>query len=256
MCDFFSFVTEPETGNNSGKRFHFDWKYRKKDLEISSLLGNSYHHDSHSSICKYYKLNEDICNKYEFDPFEKVFHVDRINSEVDDSIQAEDWVRNLDFTKIIQPLIIKNFINPLRDLPENKEYINDDIILLLQNWSFAQNTIRRTVDHYLIKEVGSPVKDALYDHLRCSLFSQIWNLISLRMGNQDILWDSILNSIIAYMESFFIISHHISIESLNKLWNMGFIPSFDGLFWRLHSGYDADVVFKIKESDLSNFRIK
>lgn len=256
MCEFFSFVTEPGTGNNSGKRFYFDWKYRKNNLEDDDKFNISYHHDSHSSICRYYKLDEDICNKYEFDPFAKVFTIDKMNSEVDDRIQAEDWVRNLDFKKIVEPLIIKNITNPFTDLPENKNYIDDDVIILLKNWSLSQNTIRRYIDHYLSKQVGSPVKDFVYNYLRCSLFHQVWDMIPMHIGNGDVAWDSILNSIIAYMGSFFNIKYNIGVESLNQLWNMGLIPSFDGNTWRLHFGENANVVFQIKQSDLSNFRIR
>jgi len=256
MCDFFSFVTEPGTGYNSGKRFYFDWKYREKDLGNGLITIDSYTHDSHSSICSYFYLNEDVCNKYEYNPLTKVFEIDKINSDVDDSIQAEDWVRNLDFSKVVEPLIIKDIVNPLTDLPENKNFIDDKIITLLKNWSSSQNSVRRYVDHRLIDQVGSPVKDSIYDYLRLSLFMEIWNSVSKTIGNKDSMWDSVLNSVIGYLESFFNIEHSIDIESLNKLWNMGLIPSFDGNIWRLHTGKNGNIVFTIKESDLLHFKIK
>ena len=79
MCDFFSFVTEPE--KHGGKRFYFDWNYRSAHLTDDN-------HDSHSSICKHFGLDEDVCNKYEFNPLIKKFEIDQINSEIDDSLQA------------------------------------------------------------------------------------------------------------------------------------------------------------------------
>jgi len=256
MCKFFSFVTEPGTGNNSGKRFYFDWKYREKDLEKPIKINNSYFHDSHSAICAYYNLNEDVCNKYEFNPFTKMFEIDKINSDVDDSIQSEDWVRNLDFSKIIKPLIIKDMMNPLTDLSENKIYIDDKIIMLLKNWSLSQTTLRRYIDHYLTEQVGSPVKDLVYNYLRHSLFYQIWDIVSILIGNRTVMWDSILNSVIAYSGSFFDVKYNNGVKSLNYLWNMGYVPSFDGDYWRLHTGQNGDVVFKIRQSDLLNFRIR
>jgi len=256
MCQFFSFVTEPGTGNNSGKRFYFDWEYRKKDLGNGRLTPDSYTHDSHSSICSYYYLNEDVCNKYEYNPLTKFFEIDKINSDVDDRIQAEDWVRNLDFSKVIEPLIIKDIVNPLTDLSENKRYIDDDVIMLLKHWSSSQNSVRRNVDHRLIDQVGSPVKDSIYDHLRRSLFIEIWHLIFAVKGSSNKTWDSMLNAVIGYLESFFNIKHPVEIESLNQLWNMGYLPSFDKDKWRLHTGKNGNIVFTIRESDLSNFKIE
>jgi hypothetical protein len=256
MCYFFSFVTEPGTGNNSGKRFYFDWKYRKSDLEDNSKINDSYHHDSHSSICNYYKLDEDICNEYEFNPLTKIFEIDKINSDVNDSLQAEDWVRNLDFSKVVEPLIIKNIVNPLTDLSENKSFIDDNIIMLLKYWSSSQNSVRRLVDHYLTDQVGSSIKDSVYNHLRNSLIMPIWNSISIHIGNKEYVWDCILNAVIAYTVSFFNIRYAIDVESLHKLWNMSLIPSFDGNIWRLHTGKNADIVFTIRESDLLHFEIK
>jgi len=109
MCEFFSFVTEPE--KHGGKRYYFNWDQR------TSLGLEDY--DTHSGICKWYLLDEDICNKYEYNPLTQEFTVDQINSEVDDRVQAEEWVRLLDWKRIIEPLIIKPIVNPLNlDAPK------------------------------------------------------------------------------------------------------------------------------------------
>ena len=123
MCQFFSFCTEPE--GHGGKRYYFDWKYRKEHLADDNV-------DSHSFICEYYKLNEDVCNKYEFNPLTKVFNVDMVNSPVDDRIQAEDWVNKLDFKRVVEPLIIKPIVNPF-DLPIIKVTEQDKQDLKLWN---------------------------------------------------------------------------------------------------------------------------
>lgn len=91
MCYFFSFVTEPE--NYGGKRFYFG-----KDMRIPAN-GDSW--DSHSVICNFFKLDEDKCNKYEYDPDKKLFKIDKLNSRINDSVQAEEWVENLDFDNIV-----------------------------------------------------------------------------------------------------------------------------------------------------------
>jgi hypothetical protein len=92
MCEFFSFVTDPE--HFGGQRFFFNEDQRKEITE-------KFKQDSHSYICKYYGLNEDVCNKYEYNFSEKKIVVDQINSETNDSVQAEEWVRNLDISKIV-----------------------------------------------------------------------------------------------------------------------------------------------------------
>lgn len=39
-------------------------------------------------------------------------------------------------------------------------------------------------------------------------------------------------------------------QSAVSLWNRGFVVSFDGKFWRLHSGFEAKVVYETKEKDI------
>jgi len=122
MCNFFSIVTDPE--NQAGKRFYFDWEYRKKHLQDEN--------DSHSTICSHFGLQEDVCNKYEYNPLTKKFVVDQINSPVNDSAQVEEWFNNLDYKKIVEPLIIKPIINPLTMIPEVLTVTPEQIALLKQ----------------------------------------------------------------------------------------------------------------------------
>jgi len=123
MCQFFSFNTEPEF--HGGQRFYFDWDMRKANLKVEA--------DSHSIIAKHFDLNEDKCNKYEYNPLTGLFRVDQINSEVDDSIQAEEWVRKLDFKKVVEPLIIKPIVHPFK-LPKVKK-VTDEQIEWLKQWA-------------------------------------------------------------------------------------------------------------------------
>ena len=195
MCDFFSFVTEPE--KNGGKRFYFDWKYRSDNLQDNN-------HDSHSSICKHFGLSEDACNKYEFNPLTKVLEVDQINSEIDDRLQAEDWVNNVNFKRIIEPLVIKPIVNPF-DLLKVKTVTKEHIELLKQ-WS------------------------SVWD----SVMDSVWNSVM----------DSVRDSVRAYISSFFDIKYRYDFSLCTKLWESGLVPSFDGKTWRLHSGKNADVVYE------------
>lgn len=82
MCNFFSFVTDPVT--HPAEYNFLDWDYRKANLDDDGA-------DSPSHICSHFKLSEDVCNKYEFNPLTKEFTVDQINSERDDSEAVAQW---------------------------------------------------------------------------------------------------------------------------------------------------------------------
>jgi len=132
MCEFFSFCTDPE--GHGGKRFYFNWEQRTT-LDLGDC-------DTHSGICKHYGLDEDKCNKYEFNPLTKKFTIDQINSPVDDSAQAHDWVDGLDFKKVVEPLIIKPIVNPFEiDPPE----IGEEQLALLKKWASVWNSVRDSV---------------------------------------------------------------------------------------------------------------
>ena len=93
MCQFFSIIT---TGNGIPK--YFDVKQRK---EIHETPNCKWQWDSHASLADYYKLNEDKCNKYEYNIFAKKFVIDQLNNKSDDSDQIKKWCDSFDFTEII-----------------------------------------------------------------------------------------------------------------------------------------------------------
>ena len=204
MCQFFSFCTEPE--GHGGKRYYFDWTYRAAHLADDNM-------DSHSFICKHYELNEDVCNKYEFNPLTKVFNMDMINSPVDDRIQAEDWVNRLDFKRVIDPLIIKPIVNPL-ELP------------------LAEVTEQDKQDLKLWASVG----DSVWASVRAS----VWDSVEA----------SVRASVEAYISTFFAIEYEYDLSPAIRLWERGIVASFDGSTWRLHSGKDAQVIYQINKEEL------
>ena len=130
MCQFFSFVTDPI--NHPAEYYYFDWDYRKANLDDDGT-------DSHSHICAYYQLNEDRCNKYEYNPLTKRFEIDQINSERDDSKAAEKWVQRLDFKTVVEPLIIKPIVNPF-ELPA-VERVTDEQIDWLKSWASVRASV-------------------------------------------------------------------------------------------------------------------
>ena len=201
MCNFFSFVTDPI--NHPAEYFHFDWEYRKAHLNDDGV-------DSHSHICSHFKLDEDRCNKYEHNPLTGEFIVDQINAERDDSEAAKKWANKLDFKTVIEPLIVKRIVNPLK-LPKVSEPTNEQIGWL-KSWASVGDS------------VWASVWDSLGDSVRASVGASVW----------------------AYYSSFFDVEYKFDYSSAIKLWEAGLVPSFDGGTWRLHSGGNADVVFEWK----------
>ena len=195
MCNFFSFVTDPV--NHPAEYYYFDWEYRKAHMEEDGA-------DSHSHICAHFKLDEDACNKYEFNPLTKAFTVDQINSERDDSEASEKWANRLDFKSIVEPLIINPIINPFA-LPK-VETPTDEQIGWLKEWD--------------------SVRDSVWDSVRDSVGASVWD------------------SVRAYVSSFFAIKYEYDFSPAIKLWESGLVPSFDGKTWRLHSGKNADIVYE------------
>jgi hypothetical protein len=195
MCNFFSFVTDPV--NHPAEYYYFDWDYRKAHLNDDGA-------DSHSHICAHFNLDEDRCNKYEFNPLTNKFEIDMINSERNDSEAAEKWVKRLDFKTVVEPLIVKPIVNPL-ELPK-VEQVTDEQIGWLKDWSSVKDSVR----------------DSVKDSVRDSVSASLW----------------------AYFSSFFAIDYEYDFSSAVKLWEAGLVPSFDGRTWRLHSGEDAKIIYE------------
>ncbi len=195
MCNFFSFCTMPDSTSDF---YYFDWQMRQADKDGA---------DSHSHICARFGIDEDKCNKYEFNPLTGVFTVDMQNAEKDDKARAEKWVKQLDFKTVIEPLIIKPIVNPF-ELPK-VEIPTDEQINWLIEWA----------------------------SVRTSVGDSVWDSVGTSVG--DSVWDSVG----AYISSFFAVEYNHDLSSAIKLWESGLVPSFDGTTWRLHSGKNEEIVY-------------
>ena len=215
MCKFFSFVTNPV--DNPGWYYYFDWQYRKANLDDEGV-------DSHSHICAHFNLDEDVCNKFEFSPLTKKFEIDQINSERDDSVAAEKWVKRLDFKTVVEPLIVKPIANPL-ELPK-VEQVTDEQIGWLKDWASVRASVRNSVGNSVRNSVGNSVWDSG------------WNSV------EDVVWAPVWEVVWAYFSSFFAIEYKFDFSPAVKLWEAGLVPAFDGTTWRLYTGKDARVVYE------------
>ena len=195
--------------NGNGKIMYFDHKIRKQIM--SNKL--SYEQDSHTSIADYYGYKgkmEDKLNKYEYNPLTKVFTIDQINT-INDSQEVEKYCNNLDFKKIVPKLIVKPIINPLQIKRKNTNVTGNEI-KLLKEWASVRDSVRDSVWASVWTSVGASVEDS------------VW----------------------AYYSSFFKIKYKYDFTSCIKLWEAGFVPSYDGEVWRLHSGKKANIVYEYK----------
>jgi len=245
MCQFFSFCTD-----EYGKKYYFDWEYRKKHLKDDPCPN-----DSHTGIAKEFNKIEDKLNKFEYNPLTKEFMVDQINC-VDNRIQAEAWVKKLDFGLIVPQLIIKPIVNPL--LLSKVTKVTKEQIKLLKNWDSVRDSIRDSVLDSIRDSVRDSIRDSVWDSVRDSVLDSIrdsvWDSIrdsirdSVLDSVRDSVWDSVLDSVwdsvYAYMSSFFDIKYKCDFSSAIQLWESGLIPSFDGKTWRLRSGKKADIIYE------------
>jgi len=236
MCNFFSFVTD-----NNGNKYYFDWKQRKEhmaDGKDSSEL------DSHSYIAEFYgfedtnspfnKKQEKYLNKYEYNPLTKEFTKDYIG-KFDDSKEAEEWVKSVDFKTIIKPLIIKPFFNPLTD--RNPKTVTKKDKELLEQWA----SVRASVGYSVWDSVWDSVRNSLGSSVWDSVWNSVWASVRASVGNN--VRDSVGDSIWAYTSSHFDIEFDYDFSPVVKLWERGYVPSFDGKAWRLHKGPDAKIVY-------------
>jgi len=239
MCEFFSLVS-----NGRGKIFYFNHQQRE---EIKSTDLNP---DSHSSIVEYYKENgglanknttEDLFNKWEYNPLTKELECDTLNTK-DDTKSIKKFCDGLDFSLIVPELIIKPIVHPFK-IKAGK--VTEVEIALLKQWNSVYDSVRNSVYDSVYDSVGNSVRNSVDD----SVYDSVGN--SVRNSVDDSVYD--------YISSFFQLDQWRGIEhekgvnpfqSGIDLWEAGFVPSFDGELWRLHSGKDAKVVYEISKEEL------
>lgn len=245
MCNFFSFVTTV-----GSKKYYFNWQQRKQLLKSNP---ENYEDDSHTSIAKFFHINEDKCNKFTYDPLTKKFRVDQINIKDDQSL-AKRWVEKLDFKTIIKSLILKPIIDPFNINPPE---ITEKHIKLLTQWSLVWSSVEFSVE--------SSVRSSVKSSIGASVWDSVWSLVWSSFVESAVMasgWSSVRNSVMAsgwfsvraYTSSFFHIKKwkYIDHEPFKNpfqpcidLWEMGLVPSFDGKMWKLHGGEKAGILYEL-----------
>ena len=243
MCSFFSCVSKGD-----GVPMYFNWELRKKCL--SGEL--KYNPDSHTSIADYFGhkgKKEDKLNKYEYNPITQEFVIDQLNTK-DDSKEIEAECRALDFSTIIPALICKK---PLHPFTIHNEVTQEDIDNL-KKWDSVWDSVEDSV--------WASVRDSVWDSVWDSVGASVWSSVraSVMASVRDSVWDSVrasvwdsvwasvrasvCDSVGAYFSTFFNVEYKIDMSSCIALWNRGFVASYNGKTWRLHSGMDAKIVYE------------
>jgi len=219
MCQFFSFV-----GDGYGNYLYSDWNVRKNNLDENT--------DSHTWILTSNKVpadKQDRWSKYEYNPLTKDFVIDQ-PVEGHEHNDAESWVNRLDFKTIVPTLIIKPIKKPLT----KKVKFGDSDIENLKNWASARASVVASVGDSARASVGEAVRESVWASVVASVGDSV----------RDSVWESVWASVVAYYSSFFDIQYKYDFLSLNKLWESGLVPSFDGKIWRLHTGKKAVIVYE------------
>ena len=214
MCNFYSFLTD-EKGNRyaMGHQIRVDIRSGKSDLR----------EDSHASIAVLHKVDEDKCNKYEFNPLTRKLTLDTNNLGFNDSelINIDELIG--DVKEAVPELVIKPIVHPFKDVKFDGE-ITEDIVGLVREWS----KVRVSVWGSVCGSVSGSVSDSVWCSVRgsvCGSVRDVWD--SVRASVRD--------SVYAYVSSFFNIKYPYDYSSAIKLWEMGLVPSFDGDVWRINS---------------------
>ncbi len=156
------------------------------------------------------------------------------------------------YSEVINP------VNPFL-LPPREPTAED--LLKLKQWASVRDSVWSSVGASVRDSVWSSVRDSVRDSVWSSVRDSVWSSVWSSVGNsgRDSVWssvrDSVRDSVGAYISSLFPgIKVWENYEHLGEnpfqpcveLWKRGFVASYDGKIWRLHSGSKAKIVWQGK----------
>ena len=161
-------------------------------------------------------------------------------------------------------LVRKAIVHPFRDIPPPE--ITEAHIELLKEWASVRASVRASVGASVgvsvWDSVGASVGVSVWDSVGASAGVSVWDSVrdSVRASAGDSVWDSVGvsagDSVWAYVGSFFILERPAwkytegierggyPFQSAVTLWEIGFVPSFDGEKWRLHGGPNGKILWE------------
>jgi hypothetical protein len=154
----------------------------------------------------------------------------------------------------INPLLIDAELNN-----SHKDLLKKWASVWASIWVSIRDSIRDSVKDSIWASVWASVWDSIRNSVKDSIWASVWASVwaSIRNSVWDSIRDSIRDSVRSYISSLFpnikkwkYIEH---LEGVNPfqpcidLWCAGFVPSYDGKIWRLHTGVDAKIVYEMKD---------
>ena len=172
-----------------------------------------------------------------------------------------EWYKQV--YSIINPEEIRNPINPLLISDNN---VTEADIYLLKEWAKQWGTTRPSIWNSVCKDVegyvGISIRASIIQSLgeslgfaidpyTCSIYFKEGSAIesiksTIGYAGWDAIRGSVWNAIGAYLDSLFTTypGRPNMFPECVDLWKRGFVPTFDGDVWRLHSGKKAKIVYE------------
>jgi len=180
------------------------------------------------------------------------------------------WEAWNEWRRIVYQFNYQETLKPIHPFKISKHIPNKNDILLLKEWASVETSIWTSVKG----SVGASVRNSVGDYVGDSIWASVWTSVGDSIGAsvETSIWTSVKgsvgasvrnsvgDSIGAYIGSLFpnikkwkyikSKDNNYPYQSVVDLWKRGFVPSFDGKVWRLHSGKDASTVFEITKEKL------
>ncbi len=199
-------------------------------------------------------------NKVEIDQYkmryEKIKIIRKLSKKeiLDLAVKVDKKVK-FKFSEILYPF------NPLtgkskkankKDIDNLKKWISVRDSVRDSVWDSVRDSVRDSVGDSVRASVWISVRDSVRDSVGDSVEYSVWD--SVEYSVWDSVWASVGVFVRAFISYYFhnikkwkYINHEKGINPFQPcidLWFRGFVPSFDGKIWRLHSGKYATVVYE------------
>jgi len=115
----------------------------------------------------------------------------------------------------------------------------EDAKKLLQEWKKVVTSVRNSVGASVWDSVGDSVRASVLDSVRDSVWGSVGD--SVRTSVRNSVWDSVMaytSSLFPNIKKWKYVNHEDGVnpfQSCIDLWKGGYVPSFDGKTWRLHT---------------------
>ena len=234
MNDFFTFWTEGD-----GELIYFNHEMRQV-LNSRDDIGPI------DALMEYYKKNAYKLNQYLYNPITKKLTMKQMCSGKDDKKIVKSKLKDLDFSKIVPELIIRDIVNPL-SIHRSAEGVTPEETKMLDDWIINYSDRNPIFYRSLAQDAWQFIWDNIHKPVCCPTLEAV--RISLAKfffaSCKDNVENSIYNAYVIYGFSFFNNTSQSSQQvALEQLFKNGLVPSFDGNVWRLHTGPQAKIVYE------------